>query len=119
MLLAAQAKVFTSESAIQVVNDALQFFGARGYSRELPLERMARDVRMFTIGGGTAEVLRTVVAGALVGEGPASTRGGARTDQPSSLPLSSLAPPLRRFCNRCLLGRRVTHAVRDVHQPRA
>src|SRR5258708_22756683 len=64
MLLAAQAKVFTSENAIQVVNDALQFFGARGYSRELPLERMARDVRMFTIGGGTAEVLRTVVAGA-------------------------------------------------------
>ncbi len=36
MLMAAQAKVFTSESAIQVVNDALQFFGARGYSRELP-----------------------------------------------------------------------------------
>ena len=32
MLLAAQAKVFTSENAIQVVNDALQFFGARGYS---------------------------------------------------------------------------------------
>ena len=49
MLLAAQAKIFTSESAIQVVNDALQLFGARGYSRELPLERMARDVRMFTI----------------------------------------------------------------------
>ena len=63
-LLAAQAKVFTSETAIQVVNDALQFFGARGYSRELPLERMARDVRMFTIGGGTAEVLRTLVASA-------------------------------------------------------
>ena len=68
MLLAAQAKVFASESAIQVVNDALQFFGARGYSRELPLERMARDVRMFTIGGGTAEVLRNVVAGALLEE---------------------------------------------------
>ena len=34
----------------------------RGYSRELPLERMARDVRMFTIGGGTAQVLRTLVA---------------------------------------------------------
>jgi alkylation response protein AidB-like acyl-CoA dehydrogenase len=59
MLLAAQAKVFTSENAIQVVNDALQFFGARGYSRELPLERMARDVRMFTIGGGTARCCAT------------------------------------------------------------
>ena len=50
------------EAAIQIVNDALQMFGARGYSRELPLERMARDVRMFTIGGGTAQVLRTLVA---------------------------------------------------------
>ena len=76
MLLAAQAKVFTSESAIQVVNDALQFFGARGYSRELPLERMARDVRMFTIGGGTAEVLRNVVAGAILKKKLPQTRDG-------------------------------------------
>jgi len=76
MLLAAQAKVFTSENAIQVVNDALQFFGARGYSRELPLERMARDVRMFTIGGGTAEVLRNVVAGQLLKKKLPQTRDG-------------------------------------------
>jgi alkylation response protein AidB-like acyl-CoA dehydrogenase len=61
-MLAAQAKIFASEAAIKNVNDSLQFFGARGYSRELPLERMARDVRMFTIGGGTAQVLRTLVA---------------------------------------------------------
>src|SRR6185295_1197705 len=54
-MLAAQAKIFASEAAIRIVNDALQMFGARGYSRELPLERMARDVRMFTIGGGTAQ----------------------------------------------------------------
>ena len=76
MLLAAQAKVFTSESAIQVVNDALQFFGARGYSRELPLERMARDVRMFTIGGGTARVLRTLVASKVLGWKLPQTRDG-------------------------------------------
>jgi alkylation response protein AidB-like acyl-CoA dehydrogenase len=80
MLLAAQAKVFTSENAIQVVNDALQFFGARGYSRELPLERMARDVRMFTIGGGTAEVLRNVVAGALLKKKLPQTRDGWTKD---------------------------------------
>jgi alkylation response protein AidB-like acyl-CoA dehydrogenase len=66
-MLAAQAKIFASEMAIRVVNDALQFFGARGYSRELPLERMARDVRMFTIGGGTAQVLRTLVASKMLG----------------------------------------------------
>jgi len=66
-MLVAQAKIFASETAIKIVNDALQFFGARGYSRELPLERMARDVRMFTIGGGTAQVLRTLVASKMLG----------------------------------------------------
>lgn len=59
---AAQAKVFASEMAIKVTNDALQVHGAMGYSRNLPLERMARDARMFTIGGGTAQILRTVIA---------------------------------------------------------
>lgn len=76
MLMAAQAKVFTSENAIQIVNDALQFFGARGYSRNNPIERMARDVRMFTIGGGTAEVLRNVVASSILGKKLPQTRGG-------------------------------------------
>ncbi|MEM7286702.1 MAG: 3-sulfinopropanoyl-CoA desulfinase [Actinomycetota bacterium] len=60
--MAAQAKIFTAETAIQVCSDALQMFGAAGYSRRNPLERMYRDVRMFTIGGGTAQILRTVVA---------------------------------------------------------
>ena len=75
-MLAAQAKIFASESAIRVVNDALQLFGARGYSRDLPLERMARDVRMFTIGGGTAQVLRTLVASKMLGWKLPQTRDG-------------------------------------------
>jgi alkylation response protein AidB-like acyl-CoA dehydrogenase len=75
-MLAAQAKVFAAEAAIKIVNDALQFFGARGYSRELPLERMARDVRMFTIGGGTAQVLRTLVASKMLGWKLPQTRDG-------------------------------------------
>lgn len=62
VMMAAQAKLVASESAIEIVQMALQMFGARGYSRNLPLERMARDVRMFTIGGGTAEVLKTMIA---------------------------------------------------------
>ncbi|MBT4220261.1 MAG: acyl-CoA dehydrogenase [Rhodospirillaceae bacterium] len=75
-LAAAQAKVFASETAIKVTNDALQMFGAAGYSRDLPLERMARDVRMFTIGGGTAQVLRTLVASKLLGRKLPQTRDG-------------------------------------------
>jgi alkylation response protein AidB-like acyl-CoA dehydrogenase len=75
-MLAAQAKIFASEAAIRIVNDSLQMYGARGYSRELPLERMARDVRMFTIGGGTAQVLRTLVASRLLGWKLPQTRDG-------------------------------------------
>ena len=75
-MLAAQAKIFASEAAIKIVHDALQFFGARGYSRALPLERMARDVRMFTIGGGTAQVLRTLVASKMLGWKLPQTREG-------------------------------------------
>ena len=75
-MLAAQAKIFASEAAIKIVNDALQVFGARGYSRDFPLERMARDVRMFTIGGGTAQVLRTLVASNVLGWKLPQTRGG-------------------------------------------
>ncbi len=73
---AAEAKIFASESAIQVTNDALQIFGAAGYSRDLPLERMVRDARMFTIGGGTAQILRTVVASRLLDRKLPQTRDG-------------------------------------------
>ena len=76
MLEAAQAKIFASEMAIKVTNDALQIFGSAGYSRNLPLERMARDARMFTIGGGTAQILRTVVASSLLERKLPQTRDG-------------------------------------------
>ena len=75
-LEAAQAKVFASEMAIKVTNDALQMFGAAGYSRNRPLERMVRDARMFTIGGGTAQVLRTMIASRLLKRKLPQTRDG-------------------------------------------
>ena len=75
-LLAAQAKVVASETAIKVTNDALQIHGAMGYSRNLPLERMARDARMFTIGGGTVQMLRNLIAGRVLGMKTPQTRDG-------------------------------------------
>ena len=74
--LAAQAKVFTSENCIDVANDALQLFGAAGYSRNNPIERICRDVRMFTIGVGTAQILRTVVAARILDMKLPQTRDG-------------------------------------------
>lgn len=74
--MAAQAKIFTSEACIDVANDALQLFGAAGYSRNNPMERICRDVRMFTIGGGTAQILRTVVASRVLDMKLPQTRDG-------------------------------------------
>ena len=74
--MAAQAKVFASETCIGVANDALQLFGAAGYSRNIPMERICRDVRMFTIGGGTAQILRTVVASRVLDMKLPQGRGG-------------------------------------------
>ncbi len=83
-LEAAQAKILASETAIKVTNDALQVFGAAGYSRNLPLERMVRDARMFTIGGGTAQILRTVVASRLLDRKLPQTRDGySRLNSPA------------------------------------
>lgn len=64
---AARAKLLASETAIRVVDRALQMFGAAGYGGDTPLERMYRDVRMFTIGGGTAQVLRNQIAAHVLG----------------------------------------------------
>ncbi|WP_027555497.1 3-sulfinopropanoyl-CoA desulfinase [Bradyrhizobium sp. Cp5.3] len=75
-LLAAQAKIIASETANNVTNQALQLFGARGYSRNYPMERAVRDARMFTIAGGTAQVLRTLVASRVLGMKIPQTRGG-------------------------------------------
>lgn len=76
MVMAARAKTFATETAIKVVSDALQMFGARGYGDREPLERMYRDVRMFTIGGGTAQILKTLVAGARLSIKTPQTRDG-------------------------------------------
>ena len=61
-LQSAKAKTFAAEMAQEVTSQALQIHGAAGYGRGLPLERMARDARMFAIGGGTVEMMRNLIA---------------------------------------------------------
>lgn len=79
-MLAAQAKVLASDTAIKVTNDALQLWGAAGYSRDNPMERHVRDARMFTIAGGTAQVLRNQIAAKLLGRRLPQTRDGYLRD---------------------------------------
>ncbi len=75
-LAAAQAKVMAADMAIRVTNQALQVWGAAGYSRDNPMERYVRDARMFAIAGGTAQVLRTQVAEQILGRKLPQTRDG-------------------------------------------
>jgi 3-sulfinopropanoyl-CoA desulfinase len=74
--MAARAKLFASEMAIKVTSDALQLWGAAGYSRDNPMERIMRDARMFPIAGGTAQMLRNNIAGNALGMRLPQTRDG-------------------------------------------
>ncbi len=86
--LAAQAKIFAAETAVTVTNNALQLHGAAGYSRRNPVERMVRDARMFTIGGGTAQLLRNLVASKILERKLPQTRDGyADWEDDSTTPL--------------------------------
>jgi alkylation response protein AidB-like acyl-CoA dehydrogenase len=59
---AAIGKLFATEMAEKVCRDAIQILGSYGYSREYPVEQMYRDARLMTIGEGTSEVQRMVIA---------------------------------------------------------
>jgi len=59
---AAEAKLMASETAVQVVTDALQIHGAYGYSTEFPIERLYRDARVYQIWEGTSQIQRLVIA---------------------------------------------------------
>lgn len=59
---AAMAKLFATEMAERVTRNAIQIHGGYGYSREYPVERMYRDARLMTIGEGTSEIQRLVIA---------------------------------------------------------
>lgn len=55
-------KLFTGEMANRVAYEAVQIHGGYGYMREYPVERYYRDVRLFTIGGGTSEIMKDIIA---------------------------------------------------------
>jgi alkylation response protein AidB-like acyl-CoA dehydrogenase len=60
------AKLYASEAAVQVALDAVQVFGGYGYTKEYPVERFLRDSKLGTIGEGTSEVQRLVIARGLL-----------------------------------------------------
>ncbi|HEU5323895.1 MAG TPA: acyl-CoA dehydrogenase family protein [Methylomirabilota bacterium] len=55
-------KLFTTEMVNRVAYDCVQLHGGYGYMREYPVERFARDARLFTIGAGTSEIMKDIIA---------------------------------------------------------
>jgi alkylation response protein AidB-like acyl-CoA dehydrogenase len=61
------SKLFAGESAVWVTERAMQILGGNGYTREYPVERMARDAKIYTIFEGTSEIQRLVIGRAVTG----------------------------------------------------
>jgi alkylation response protein AidB-like acyl-CoA dehydrogenase len=62
----AMAKLFASEVAVEVANEAVQIFGGYGYTKDFPAEKFYRDAKLCTIGEGTSEIQKLVISRVLL-----------------------------------------------------
>ena len=62
------AKLYASEVSVRVANEAIQVFGGYGYVKDYPVEKYYRDAKLCTIGEGTSEIQRMVIARQVLGE---------------------------------------------------
>ena len=60
--LSAMSKMYSSEVCVKVANDAVQIFGGYGYTKDYPVEKFYRDSKLCTIGEGTTEIQKLVIA---------------------------------------------------------
>lgn len=58
----AMCKLYASEACVHIANEAVQIFGGYGYSKEFPVEKFYRDAKLCTIGEGTSEIQKVVIA---------------------------------------------------------
>jgi hypothetical protein len=61
------AKYFASEVAVRAAGEAVQIHGGYGFIKEFPVEKLYRDVKLMTIGEGTSEVQKMIIARHLLG----------------------------------------------------
>ena len=59
---ASMAKLYASETAVRVTNEAIQIHGGYGYLKDYPVEKFFRDAKLSTIGEGTSEIQRLIIA---------------------------------------------------------
>ncbi len=64
----AMAKLYSSEAAVRICNEAVQIFGGYGFTKDFPVEKFYRDVKLCTIGEGTSEIQKVVISKNLMKE---------------------------------------------------
>ncbi len=67
-LISSQAKLYASEVAVKIAEEAVQILGGYGYCKDYPVEKFWRDSKLCTIGEGTSEIQRLVIAREIIGE---------------------------------------------------
>ncbi len=87
---AAMAKMYASDSALEITNDALQIFGGTGFLKGMDVERMYRDAKITTIYEGTNEIQRVVIAANLIGRMPKDSGGGSRSTAKKPAPITGV-----------------------------
>ena len=60
--MSAMAKLFASETAVEVSNESVQIFGGYGFTKDFPAEKYFRDAKLCTIGEGTSSIQKTVIS---------------------------------------------------------
>ena len=87
---AAMAKMYASDIALEVTNDAVQIFGGTGFLKGMDVERMYRDAKITTIYEGTNEVQRMVIGAAIMGKPPKSAGGGSSSAPKKPAPITGV-----------------------------
>ena len=84
----AMAKMYASDIALEVTNDAVQIFGGTGFLKGMDVERMYRDAKITTIYEGTNEIQRVVIASHLIGK--ISKGSGSRSVAKKPAPITGV-----------------------------
>ena len=87
---AAMAKMYASDIALEVTNDAVQIFGGTGFLKGMDVERMYRDAKITTIYEGTNEVQRMVISASIMGKPPKREGGGSSSAAKKPAPITGV-----------------------------
>ena len=87
---AAMAKMYASDIALEVTNDALQIHGGAGFMKGMEVERAYRDAKITTIYEGTNEIQRVVIASHLIGRISKGSEGGSRSVAKKPAPITGV-----------------------------